>query len=265
MEAKTRFQLAALSVAGYVALALLIPHIPLPHSQWAVLGLVILSTVVFMAVQVALIRWVVSLPIKAPYAVLAMAVSLALFLAGWRLHALSPLLIDLLRMAFLTMLGYLVSLAIREPNLLLPAAIFAPIFDITTVFWGPARLAVHKAPKVVQAVSSAIPAPGAMKPILMVGPGDIAFLAIFFAVIYRFDMNARRTYWLMLPLVLLTMFLVFGYFMALPGLVPMSIAVIAANWRFFKLTRQEQWSLGLAGLVVLGIVAAAISVFMGKH
>lgn len=258
-EIRRRYLLAAASIAAYAALRIGIPHIPLPRGSVQTIGLVALSVMVFMGVQMALVRWVASVQPKPWAAATAMICFGAGFAALLKTRAKVPAATELLLILFLCMLGYLVSLALRERNLLLPVALFSPVFDITTVFWGPAKAMVEKAPRLVEAVSAGVPAPGALRPISMVGPGDFAFLTIFFAAIYRFRMNDRRTYWIMLPLVTLTMFavLLLRGVPALPGLVPMGIAVIAANWRLFKLTTEEKWALAAAAAVVVGVAVFA--------
>ena len=256
-EIKRRYLFTAVSLAVYVALKLGIPRLPLPHSPFGKVSLLLLSVLLFMAVQIALVRWVASLQIRPWVAGIAMAFGGSLFFAARKFHWPLGIGTELSLIVLLCMLGYLFSLILREPNLLLPAALFAPMFDIWTVFWGPAHTSMQKAPTVVEAVSTSVPAPGSIKPISMIGPGDIVFLTLFFAAIYRFKMNDRRTYWFALPLLVLTMTAVLKSASALPALVPMGIAVIAANWRLFKLTRQEKWSLAVVALIVIGFVAFA--------
>ena len=248
-----------LSLAAYVVLKLGIPRLHVPDSPYAKDGLLLTSVLLFMAVQIALVRWIASLEIR-PWAVATtMVVCAGAFVTALKLRVNLGIGNELLLIGALCTLGRLVSLVVREPNLLLPVAVFAPVFDIWTVFWGPAYILVRKAPKLVQAVSATVPAPGQIQPISMIGPGDIVFLAFFFAIIYRFRMNDRRTYWLALPLLTLAMFAVVGLggILALPALVPMGAAVILANWRLFRLTRQEKWSMAAVALIVLGFVTFA--------
>ena len=255
-ETNRRRIFAVLSLATYIALKLGIPHLAVPKSPRAASALLLLTVLAFMAAQIALIRWVSSLGIRARYAAVLTVVAAVAFVAVHKLRLPTGIGSELLLLTALCMFGCLASRMLREPNLLLPAALFAPIFDIWTVFFGPAHEMVKRAPKLVQAVSATVPGPGSLKPISMVGPGDIVFLTIFFAAIYRFGMNDRKTYWLALPLLAATMIAVLTVVTALPALVPMSIAVIAANWRLFKLTPQEKWFLAIATAVVIALVSA---------
>ena len=259
METRRRYIYAILSLAAFIALKLGIPLLHVPNSPYAKVGLLLMSVLLFMAAQIALVRWIASLDVRTWIAGVVMVVCAAAFATALKLHVNLGIGNELLLIFALCMLGRLISLIVREPNLLLPVAVFAPVFDIWTVFWGPAYTIVRKAPELVKAISANVPAPGQIQPISMIGPGDIVFLAVFFAVIYRFRMNDRQTYWLALPLLTLAMLAVVGLggILALPALVPMGAAVIVANWRLFRLTRQEKWSMAAVGLIVLVFVAFA--------
>ncbi len=56
--------------------------------------------------------------------------------------------------------GRLLSLIVRERNMLLPVALVAGLADIFTVFFGPTGKALEHAPKLVQKLSVGIPAVG---------------------------------------------------------------------------------------------------------
>ncbi len=258
LEIRRRFLFATISLVAYIVLKLAIPNIRVPSSPWIALILLTVSVLAFMAVQISLIRWVGSLQVKPLLSILIFVSSATAFLLFRKFKVDISVGNDILLMSALCMIGNLASYALREPNLLLPAALFSPLFDIWTVFWGPTHQIVKKAPKVVEAVSTSVPVPKGMLPFIpLVGPGDIAFLAIFFTVIYRFGMRDRLTYWLMVPFVGFSMLLVLAFFPYLPGLVPMGLAVVAANWKCFKLTRQEKISLGIVAIFVFGFVAIA--------
>ena len=93
-------------------------------------------------------------------------------------------------------LGYAVSLAIRDKNLLLPVVMFAACIDFWTVNFGPVHTILNRAPEVAAAVSAPIPQAGnpSLSLAPMIGPGDFIFMALVFAVVHRFGMNARRNY-----------------------------------------------------------------------
>ncbi len=68
-------------------------------------------------------------------------------------------------------------------------------------------------------------------------------------------MNGRRNYWFVLVAMTVGMLTVaFGLLPFLPALTVLAVAVIAANWRQFKLSRQE--------VVYIAIVAAVLMVLL---
>ncbi len=153
--------------------------------------------------------------------------------------------------------GRLLSLIIRERNLLLPVALIAGLADIFTVFFGPTGQALQKAPQIVQKLSVAIPKVGSasgvaggagVQAIATAGLGDFIFLAFFFVSVHRFGLRARRTFWLIFIFALAGMFAVLFLpdFPAAP-LLPFIVAgFLIANWREFRLTPQERRYLAIA-------------------
>lgn len=151
-------------------------------------------------------------------------------------------------------LGYMVSLRIKDKNLLLPVVMFAAYIDFWTVTRGPVGHIIKNAPEVVGAVSTPIPHAGAgtFIPATMIGPGDFIFMAIVFAVIHRFAVRPRRNYWFVFGAMTLGMLAVnFGLLSALPALIVLAIAVVSANWGAFKLSREEKISTAVVGLILL--------------
>lgn len=180
-------------------------------------------------------------------------------LAAERSRAVTSFLIIIAASAF----GYLVSMILRHPNIILPVAAFAPFIDVWTVLVGPTSKAIENAPHVVHTISAAIPAPGGastgFQPMSFIGPADFIFIAMFFAAIYRLKMNPVGTFWVLFPILTLSMGAVLaGLFPpGLPALVPIGLAVLVANRRHFKLKRDEYVALG----IVAALLAASIIVF----
>lgn len=151
-------------------------------------------------------------------------------------------------------IGYLVSLRVRDRNLILPVVMFAAYIDFWTVTRGPVSTLLKKAPEVAMAVSAPIPAAGTrvFTPQTLVGPGDFLFMALVFAAVHRLGLNGARNYWFVLAGMSIGMLAVsFGLLPYLPALVVLAVSVVAANWRHFKLSRQEAVSTLLVGLVLL--------------
>lgn len=167
-------------------------------------------------------------------------------------------------------LGILVSLILRHPNIILPVAGFSAMIDVWTVMVGPTAKAVENAPKVVEAVSVALPAPGGgYAPISFIGPADVIFFSMFMAAIYRLGMEPKRTFWIAFPLLTFGMAAVIlsgsipllGFlFPGLPALVLIGSAVILGNLKHFKLSRQEYIYVGVV-MALLIVMTAAVTFF----
>ncbi len=169
-------------------------------------------------------------------------------------------------------LGALVSLLIREKNLLLPVAIFLAGFDVFLVMYPgtPTARIVEQNPAFFQKIAMTVPqvrqeAPAgeapkvaSIEPLAHVGPADLFCIATFFACLFRFRMRVRETVrWLVPVLVvyLVLAFLPIGIGM-LPALVPIGLTVLIVNAREFQMTREEkQATWGVA------VIALALAIF----
>jgi len=151
-------------------------------------------------------------------------------------------------------IGYMVSLRIKDRNLLLPVVMFAASIDFWTVTAGPVSSMMSHAPEIVTAISAPIPqaGTGSFVPAIMMGMGDQLFMAVVFAAVHRLGLNARRNFVFVLVAMTLAMLAVLmGLAPFLPALVALAVAVVAANWREFKLSRQEKISTAIVGVVLL--------------
>lgn len=192
--------------AAYLAVFYVAPHIKIKNMNLLlVAGLV--TTVIFIAIQIGLVRWLAELRLPLRITLPVMLVSLALFFIGVilianhqhdkmlhiakdpkLLHALKTMkpsvanysglyvsyrglltpIMTLLLITGVSSLGYNISFILRDKNIILPVAAFAGSIDFWTVLIGPTGKMVKQAPEVVQAVSAAIP---------KVGSGSIAPIA----------------------------------------------------------------------------------------
>jgi hypothetical protein len=171
--------------------------------------------------------------------------------------------------------GYMLSFILRNKNILMPVAAFAPFIDIWTVFFGPTGHALKTAPHVVRAVSVAMPAPPSVgqgvQPASFVGPADLIFLAMFFGALYRLNMEPRRTFWLLFPAMTFAMVALAAIPLipglrsvnlpGLPALVFIGLAFIIGNYKHFKLKRDEWIAMGIVALLLLGITLAGTVYF----
>ena len=253
-----------LSVAFYIALRLIIPTV----SLFGGLADMIIVTVLFMTAQILVIRYVCALGLSFALGGIAFLLSLAAFssifyarhVLHWGPWADMPL--DISRIAAACFLGYMVSFALRDKNIILPIAAFAAYLDIWTVTIGPTSHFIATVPEVVQRVSAQMPVPRSYHGIAptFIGPADFVFLAVFFGAIYRLKMEAARTFWLTAFLLSAAMLVVMlaEQVPGIPALVPMGIAVVVANFRHFKLAKQEKWSV----LIVSTILVLSLSVHL---
>jgi hypothetical protein len=170
--------------------------------------------------------------------------------------------------------GVLLSLKIGDKNLMIPIAIFLVGFDMFLVFnpESPTRRMLENVPVVTESVLATVPqaksqeAPKAgVQNLAQVGPADLLFAAAFFALMFRFNMNARKTVaWMVPVLVLYLLVVVFAgdarigplSLGMLPAMVPIGLTVLLVNWREFKLQGQE-----IAGVVLVTVLAAGLAWF----
>jgi len=154
---------------------------------------------------------------------------------------------------------------IRHANLLPPIAVGVTVMDIWTVLLGGfVHKVQQKVPKVVEAASVAVPLPAvatkaASIALPLVGVGDWCFAAFFFALLWRFRLNLRTSYWLatvLVALVLAGLALRVAWFpLALPGLPFLALAVLLPNGRFFRYTAEEKRALAVGALFLLLLLA----------
>jgi hypothetical protein len=149
--------------------------------------------------------------------------------------------------------GLALAAGIKEPKLLLPAGAFAAFADFVVVKIGTVHqaLSTSKGQALIQSVSAQVPTVHPSLRPLTIGPADFPFLGIFLACAARFEMGLRRTAWI-LAVVLAASLLLVPLVKAVPALAPMGIVFLAANWRHFRLTRQEI----ISTAVVLAVMGA---------
>jgi len=161
---------------------------------------------------------------------------------------------DLLLMMTAGFLGCLAGLIIREPNIVLPIAMFAGLVDYWNVSLGPLGHIVEEKPSLISAVTVHMPTPMPGVPMVMIGMGDFVFLALFFSVLFRLGMNVKGSFWLGYVFLTISMWVVIFFQSAFPALLPMGVAVIGANRRHFKLKRDEQLAMVYVGAILLAFL-----------
>lgn len=167
---------------------------------------------------------------------------------------------DLFLMVFAGLLGHMISFIVREPNILLPAASFAALVDYWNVTWGILSKAIVSKPGVVARLSVTVPTP--IGNASTIGMGDFVFWALFFGVLYRFNMNVKAAFWLGYALLTASMVLIMFVGGAIPALVPMGLAITASNIRLFKLNREELLATIYVGLILFVFLTISAILFV---
>ncbi|MFN7015910.1 MAG: hypothetical protein ACK4P5_01910 [Fimbriimonadales bacterium] len=275
-----------LATAAYFALQLGAPLITLPNG-WALVGGVLLSTLLFMATLLWLVFVWAAESERTPWlAPLLLVGGVAMWwawgwlpqLLGWsHAHPPTELAFGLYRamhgyllVAAAVGLGATLSKLIREKNLLAPVIPFAAMVDMLTVLTpgGFVKQVMEKAPEIAERASVAVmAAPSApeaaarLTPIAVIGVGDFIFLALYAACLIRFGLRVRATMiglflalWVYLGLVLWVL-PALGIAPRLPALMPMALVTLAINWRSFQLSRQETIASFVVTMLALGIIA----------
>ena len=265
---------AGLALLAYTVFNLLLPFVPLPHHRlgiFVIVGLVLSSTLVFMLLQLWLAQAVVATRPRPAVSGVFVAVCAVL---GGVFYGLSlpygphpPAWIEFGQGLAVTLgctfLGVLLSPIIREPNVLLPVALVSMPIDylgaMTSI--GFTHTIVTRHPEIVKHVSVPVPSVGGaahhagLAPIAFIGPGDVLFVAFFFAVVLRLNMNVRGTFWGIYGLLTATMvFVLSPWGFNIAALVPMGLAVLFANFRYFKLKREEVFATLYAAILILVLV-----------
>jgi len=266
------------ALLAYLTFDLLLPRIALPPLA----GLIALSTALFMLLQLWVVQTVVNLKPRPDVSVLLTVGFLILWIVTFLYvrpqhhwapsqnapyFVLRPLLLLLAITFGCTFFGILLSPIVREANVLLPVALVAMPIDylgaMTPV--GFTQNAVASNPAFVQAVSVPVPSVGGggiaagLHAISFIGPGDILFMAFFFAVVLRLHLNVRGTFWWMYGLLTLTMLIVqaapdTSVLSKIAALIPMGLTMLIANHAYFHLKRDEVFATLYAGTLVLVLV-----------
>lgn len=156
----------------------------------------------------------------------------------------------------LTLFGALLSRIVREAKILVPLGVVAGIIDVvgamTPLVFTNNVLQHH--PDVVHKVSVSLPhvRMHGLPIVSTIGPGDPMFVAFFFAIVLRERLNTRWTLPAVYVMFTLSMIAVqIGLVPALGALMPLAIAVILTNYRYFRFSREENFAMLYAVLIAL--------------
>lgn len=158
--------------------------------------------------------------------------------------------------------GSLLSFIVKEKKLLVPVMLCCALIDFWTCTMGFTHQVMSKVPEAVSAVSTGVPMLGGMGiNVATIGPGDFIFVSLVYAVVLRFDLNIKRTFWFIFGLMYVAMLLiVFGLLPFVPALICVCIGTLLANMGLFDFDKSEKismavvFSLLFAVLVVLRLL-----------
>ncbi|HXH61302.1 MAG TPA: hypothetical protein VNI20_08075 [Fimbriimonadaceae bacterium] len=175
-------------------------------------------------------------------------------------------------------IGVLLSIFIKDRNLMVPVALFLIGFDAFLVFNPSAptakilRLAPRSFTQVALATVPAVKAEGQpmgqVQDLAYVGPADLLFLAAFFCLLFRHRMRTRQTLLWLAPVLIayLLVVLIFGdktigpvRLAMLPAMVPIGVTVLLVNRKEFKFAKQEVG--GVIGVALIALLLAAFGIY----
>jgi hypothetical protein len=259
---------AVIWLAIYLALQIGASFISPPiRSPGAFIALALLSNAVYIFLTLAVcasLAYAVRRP--APAAVLLVVGAVGWILTTFGAKQGAGLVLSTTREVYLLIgavgLGILLANAIRERNILLPAAVFAAFADYFMVHYGTVHVALKggaKGQRLINAMSAHVPRLHGHLPVLTVGMADFVFLAFFFACVFRFELNFKATFAALFVLLTLSLFFV-ASIGPIPALAPMALGFVLVNFRRFKLSRAELQAMGTAAAIVL--VVALVFIFI---
>lgn len=238
-----------LGLAGYIGFRLIAPAVPLPeHLPQPVLLLLMLAS------ALAGIGFPVLAMLGLARLMHGYLRPLGLMAVGglaWLLLASLPAAADTGKILLAGGAGILLARLLREPNILLPALVFAAFADFVVVRWGTVHQALRPGneagQKLVKSISAEVPRLHPSLPLLTIGPADFLFIGLLLAAAVRFALAPRATAWSFVLVLTVSLALV-PFLGAVPALAPMAVAFLAVNWRNLRLTKAE---IGASAVVLL--------------
>lgn len=250
----------------YLAMRLLEPYVHAPSRLVLALGIA-LELLLSMAIVYYACR--IRLRLAAEVGTLAAFVALWVLFSfvftglgeGARISQLAAQICLLYSAAFF---GQLLARVLSGPNILLPLAVVAAVFDLAYLLSGPTGHLLKTAPELYNRLSvglggfAGLAGGPAVSRTVGMGAGDVLLLAVLFSGVLRFALNARGTFWCAFPLALIGL-LVAARGWNVPGAVLIVVGFVLANYRSFRFTREEKRAMLYAGLV-LGLALPLILV-----
>ena len=188
---------------------------------------------------VGILMWLLLATLLSPWtaagiALLALAAALGLSWLGWIWPAVP------FKVTAAVLLGTLLGGVMEAPSWLLMAAVVAFLADLWSVFAGPTKVVVEKAPVVLDYALVHFPMLGSTGPGAGLGMTDLLFVAVFVAGSRRVGLRPRASFFAMLGSFVLTLILTIVLDRALPALPLLALAFLATNIDLFW-KRAKAW------------------------
>lgn len=152
--------------------------------------------------------------------------------------------------------GSLLSFIVKEKKLLVPVMLCCALIDFWTCTVGFTHQVMSKVPEAVSAVSTGVPMLGGMGiNLATIGPGDFIFVSLVFAAVLRFDLNIKKTFWLIFGFMYIAMLLiVFGLLPFVPALICVCLGTLLANIGLFDFEKQEKISMTVVFALLFAVL-----------
>lgn len=233
-------------------------------------------TIIFMLLQLALPMSFVRIKLRFRYELIAAVICSLLWAVYFfcfssknhyplYINASITVMSNVILTAGLAAFGCMLSRIVREAKILFPIGIVAGLIDIVGAMTpvGFTNHVVQHNMKTVAKVSVKVPTYHNIPIINTIGPGDLLFIAFFFAVVIRHKMNVKGTFWFVyFALVISILAIMTPYVTQIGALAPMGAAIAISNYRYFKFTRSETFAMIYAGAIAL---VGALSFFLYTH
>lgn len=266
-------------VAALFILRVTLGYVALPMT--AALVLTLLVTAVFVALPVFALFWGAAKDWKAGPALLVTVVGAALHLGCFlllRSGSVAPGMLSVVQALMQSGvpiwclgLGALVSILVKEKNMVLPIALFLAGMDALLILapMTPQAKVIQQNPEILKNLAYSVPQvkqqskPGETVPmgavdLAYIGPADLFISGMFFCSLFRYKMRARRTLLFLVPALFVYLIVVLAAQFPLPALVPIGLTVLLVNRKEFSLSGEEKAATWLVAVIAVAMAGLGL-------
>ena len=153
-------------------------------------------------------------------------------------NLLTYLVIDLGLLGIGCHIGKIVALGVTQRSYLVPLTLVASVTDLWSVWGGPTHVIVQE-PNYQNYFLIAYPLLGTTHILPTLGLGDITFLALYFALLPRYNLKIRLTSWAIIGAFSVTFLLSLLAGKGLPAIPFISAAFLLVNWKQLEFKKDE--------------------------